>query len=63
MKTEKSLSHRLGIISAATLAVRRCRREHGLPFVRIGKSIRYRLSDIQAYIEAHLVSDGSQAQQ
>ena len=28
----------------------------GLPYVKIGKSVRYRLEDIQAFMEAHRVN-------
>ena len=35
-----------------TLAVWRCKKRHGLPFIRVGRSIRYRRSDIERWLQA-----------
>jgi predicted DNA-binding transcriptional regulator AlpA len=44
-------------LSPATLATWRCRQRYKLPYVKIGgtKSVRYRLSDVQAFIAKNLV--------
>jgi predicted DNA-binding transcriptional regulator AlpA len=41
-------------VSPATLATWRCRKRYGLPYMHIGggRSVRYRLSDLQAFITA-----------
>ena len=47
----------------STPSVLRCRREMPIPFIRIGKNIRYRLSAVNAYIDAQTVNQmaGQQA--
>lgn len=43
-----------------TLAAWRCSgRVKGLPFVKIGGSIRYRSSDVQAFIQANVTQPGA----
>ncbi len=43
-------------IKPGTLANWRCTHRQSLPFVRIGqRAIRYRLTDLQAFIERHFV--------
>lgn len=42
-----------------TLAQKRWRGDHSLPWVKLNKSIRYKLSDIEAYIERCTVSEES----
>ena len=44
--------------TVGTLAVWRCRREHGIPYVKIGGSVRYRREDLEADIAAHTVRGG-----
>jgi len=41
-------------VSPRTLAKWRSTGENGIAFVKVGKSVRYRASDIQAYIERNL---------
>lgn len=55
--TEKQAAALLAV-SFTTLATWRCRHRYQLPFVRLGsaRAIRYRLSDVQAFIEAGLVT-------
>lgn len=42
-------------IKPQTLAVWRCTGRHDLPFVRCGRAIRYRLSDLEAWVNARTV--------
>lgn len=42
-------------IEPQTLAVWRCNRRYDLPFVRIGRRIRYRRADVLAWIERNTV--------
>ena len=44
-----------------TLAVWRCKGRYALPFVKIGKRVRYRLSDLKAFIDQGTHSNGSGA--
>jgi hypothetical protein len=39
---------------AASLIKWRSTGEHGLPFFRIGRNVRYRTADLRAWIEAHV---------
>lgn len=39
-------------IEAQTLAAWACSGRYSLPFVRIGRAIRYRLSDLEAFIQS-----------
>lgn len=50
---EVEVSKMLGI-SLSTLRSNRSKKK-GLPFIKIGRSVRYRLSDIQKYMEEHKV--------
>jgi predicted DNA-binding transcriptional regulator AlpA len=54
--TEKQTAEMLGV-HHTTLATWRCKRRYTLPFVKLGtgRSVRYRLSDVQAFIAAGLV--------
>jgi excisionase family DNA binding protein len=46
----KEVSEILGI-SAGTLAVWRCTKKQKLSFIKVGKSVRYRIKDVMNYIE------------
>lgn len=47
-------------IPPPTLAAWRCNgRVKGLPFVKIGGAIRYRSSDVQAFIQANVTQPGA----
>ena len=39
-------------VAPGTLAVWRCTKRYPLPFVRVGRAIRYRLEDLEAFIMA-----------
>lgn len=42
-------------INASTLQKWRSTGENNIPFVKIGRSVRYRVSDLKAYVERHVV--------
>jgi excisionase family DNA binding protein len=42
-------------IKVQTLSTWRCTRRYHLPFVRVGRAIRYRLSDLEKFISARTV--------
>lgn len=39
-----------------TLAKDRCTREIGIPYVKLGRSVRYRLSDLEKFISDRVVA-------
>ncbi len=39
-----------------TLAVWRCNRRYDLPYVKVGKSVRYRQADLERFVESRMVS-------
>lgn len=41
-------------INASTLQKWRSTGENNIPFVKIGRSVRYRVSDLKAYVERHV---------
>lgn len=41
-------------ISPGTLAVWRCIKRYDLPYVKIGRAVRYRLSDLQEFLRRQL---------
>ncbi len=51
--TPKQVAERLGI-TTHTLAVWRCEGRYALPYVKSGRLVRYRESDIAAFIEKRL---------
>ncbi len=50
----KETAERLGI-KTQTLASWRCLARYNLPFIRIGRTVRYKSEDIQAFIADHTV--------
>lgn len=44
---------RLGV-KESTLAVWRCTKRYDLPYVKVGRLIRYRTSDVEAFIESNV---------
>ncbi|WP_432744375.1 helix-turn-helix domain-containing protein [Methylobacter sp. G7] len=42
-------------INAATLQKWRSTGENNIPYIKIGRSVRYRVSDLRAYVERHVV--------
>jgi excisionase family DNA binding protein len=55
--TEAQAAARLGVRSQ-TLAVWRMNGRHDLAFVRLGRTVRYRPTDIDAFIESRMVRTG-----
>lgn len=45
-----------------TLAAWRCLGRYNLPFVKVGRSIRYRLSDLEAFLAARTVTSTGEAE-
>lgn len=42
-------------VKPETLATCRCTRRYPLPFVRVGRAIRYRLRDVESFLTARTV--------
>lgn len=40
-------------VEPASLAVYRCTGRHGIPFIKIGRNVRYRRSDLEAWLTSH----------
>ena len=51
--TEQEVSARTGL-SLSTLRMHRFTRK-GLPYIKIGRSVRYRVCDLEAYIAKHRI--------
>jgi hypothetical protein len=51
---EKRAAEILGI-SAGTLSVWRCVRRYPLPYTKIGRAVRYRLADLEAFIASRTI--------
>lgn len=61
--TEKEAAVVLGLTNPKTLANWRCQRKHAdLEFMRIGRSIRYSLGSLRAFMARHTVSDAHREQ-
>ena len=43
-------------VQPQTLALWRCTGRYGLPYVKVGRSIRYRVSDIEAWLRGRTVA-------
>ena len=48
----------LMLVAPGTLVVWRCTGRYALPFIRVGRLVRYRAEDIAAFIENQRVSPG-----
>ena len=46
------------LLSPQTLVVWRCTRRYALPFIRVGRLIRYRAEDVASFIKNQRVSPG-----
>jgi hypothetical protein len=51
---EKRAAEILGIVPA-TLAIWRCTRRYNLPYVKVGRSVRYRIGDLERFIATRTV--------
>lgn len=45
-------------IGEETLAVWRCTKRYPLPYVKVGRLVKYRLSDLEAFIESRTENGG-----
>lgn len=54
--TPKETAEMLGV-STNTLSNWRVNKRYDLPYVPIGRSIRYRLQDVEAFIEARVIAN------
>ncbi len=52
--TTQEVAELLGV-SVATLEVWRCTGRTALPFVKVGRCVRYRLSDVERWLESQTV--------
>ncbi len=52
--TPKETAKYLGV-REQTLATWRCSARYGLPFIRIGRSVKYRLSDVENWLKSRTV--------
>lgn len=46
-------------VTAGTLSVWRCTGRHCLPFIKVGHAVRYRLSDLDAWLEGRVRANGA----
>ena len=66
MNTDKKLlnrseaAHYLGLVEH-TLAVWACHKTHEIPYIKIGRNVRYRLSDLDAWLESRTVNNQEKA--
>jgi excisionase family DNA binding protein len=56
LKTARELAETLGV---APKTVLRWTEERGLPGYRIGRALRYREGDVEAWLQAHATADGA----
>jgi len=56
-KQAASLLH----VTAGTLSVWRSTGRYSLPFVKVGRNVRYRLSDLNAWLESRTQTNGTTA--
>jgi hypothetical protein len=47
-------------VTIGTLAVWRCTRRYGIPYCKIGKSVKYRLRDLEAFAQSRTVGAGAE---
>jgi hypothetical protein len=52
--SEKEAAEILGV-TAGTLSVWRCTRRYPLPYVKIGRSVKYRMADLERFIESRTI--------
>ena len=45
-----------------TLATWRCNARYGLPFIRIGRSVKYRLADVENWLKSRTVGAAADSQ-
>ena len=55
--TPEDVADLLGV-AVATLAIWRCTGRYDLPYVKSGRLVRYRLADVEAFVESRLQGAG-----
>jgi predicted DNA-binding transcriptional regulator AlpA len=48
-------------VTPGTLSVWRCTRRYPLPYIKVGRSVKYRLADIEAFISSRTVVAASES--
>jgi excisionase family DNA binding protein len=56
--TREQAAQYLGV-TPGTLSVWACTHRYDLPYVRVGRSVRYRLRDLEAFLESRTVRPGN----
>ena len=51
---------RLLSITPGTLSVWRCVKRYDLPYLKVGRAVRYRLSDIEAFLQSRTIGAAAQ---
>lgn len=46
-------------VTPRTLEVWRCVKRHSIPYVKVGRLVKYRLADLNAWLESRTVSDNA----
>ena len=52
--SEKEAAEILGV-TPGTLSVWRCTRRYPLPYIKVGRAVRYRLADLEAFMQSRTV--------
>ena len=60
LMNEHEVAERLGV-SPGTLRVWRCTKRHNLPFIKLGKSVRYDVAAVEQFITASTITPASVA--
>ena len=60
LMTRKEAAEFLGV-SEGTLAVWACTRRYGSPIIKVGRLVKYRLSDLEAFLERRTEIRGEQS--
>lgn len=47
-------------VSLHTLAYWKCKKTHDIPTVKIGKLVKYRISDLERFVESRVVTYGGE---
>jgi excisionase family DNA binding protein len=59
MLTEAQASEIIGV-STQTLGIWRCTGRYALPFIKVGRLVRYRRSDVEEWLESRTVRTGAE---
>ncbi len=59
LKTEEFASEYLDV-KRGTLQVWRCTKRYPLPYVKVGRLVRYRMSDLEAFLQARTMGGEQQ---